>query len=372
MINSQTVLILGAGASAEYGFPVGAQLINDIIDYYKNPAFKKLTALICELDKYEYPALTNLEYASNEDVRHCVEYSPIVQPKNSFVDEFINALKQSHTASIDDFLYHHEKYRLIGKVSILLNLIKKERSYNQEQQGWYSYLWKVMDQGTDGMAEKILNNKIKIITFNYERSLEHFLYTALLNMYSFKNPEDAIEIINQIPIYHVYGRLGKLSWQDNEMPISDFGESLETGSHLGMIQETADNVKSVLDRDVFDQCKHILSIAKSIKIYHEEQDQTAEYQKIISETERIYFLGFGFHPQNMQALGLNEKILNSRVFSTTYGLGNKEAFNVKEHLVSLGAQVTQPAGLDNTLWSENHRYNNMKILEYFKEVAPLE
>lgn len=33
MINNDTVLVLGAGASMDYGFPSGEQLIEDIINY---------------------------------------------------------------------------------------------------------------------------------------------------------------------------------------------------------------------------------------------------------------------------------------------------------------------------------------------------
>ena len=33
MINNDTVLVLGAGASMDYGFPSGEQLIENIINY---------------------------------------------------------------------------------------------------------------------------------------------------------------------------------------------------------------------------------------------------------------------------------------------------------------------------------------------------
>lgn len=33
MIDNDTVLVLGAGASMDYGFPSGEQLIEDIINY---------------------------------------------------------------------------------------------------------------------------------------------------------------------------------------------------------------------------------------------------------------------------------------------------------------------------------------------------
>jgi hypothetical protein len=372
MINTPTVVILGAGASEEYGFPVGSTLIQDILIDYINPKHKKHVALICELDKWRYPDIGHIEYCPDEQSSYTVTHYPIVKPKDSFVDEFISTLKKSQTASIDDFLYHHGKYRLIGKVSILLNLIRKERSYKQEEYGWYSYLWRLLYQGTGGDIKKILKNRIKIITFNYERSIEQFLHMALSNMFSIDEPKIVDEVLNQIEVYHVYGRLGRLPWQDIELPVCDFGENLEKGNHLGVIKAGKEFGQIELTKEAFDQCKHVLAIAKSVKTYHEGQDITATYQKVISDAERVYFLGFGFNQQNMQALGLTEKILNTKVYATTYGLGNKEAFNIKEHLVSLGAQITQPAGLDNVLWSERHQYNKMKILEYFKEVAPLE
>ena len=35
MINNDTVLVLGAGASMDYGFPSGEQLIEDIIKLFR-------------------------------------------------------------------------------------------------------------------------------------------------------------------------------------------------------------------------------------------------------------------------------------------------------------------------------------------------
>ena len=82
MITTETVLILGAGASADYGFPVGRQLLD----------------AVCQNQTYQ--ALEPLEY----------DY---VQAK-----AFIEALKTSAYSSVDAFLEKFPTFLEIGKAAI--------------------------------------------------------------------------------------------------------------------------------------------------------------------------------------------------------------------------------------------------------------
>jgi hypothetical protein len=54
MFNEETLFILGAGASLPYGYPLGKDLINQIIDYIKN-------------DFIYLPKIENLGYFYNEN-----------------------------------------------------------------------------------------------------------------------------------------------------------------------------------------------------------------------------------------------------------------------------------------------------------------
>jgi hypothetical protein len=51
------------------------------------------------------------------------------------------------------------------------------------------------------------DNKLSVITFNNDRSLEAFLFLSLQNLYGF-DVKTALERLDKIPIVHLYGSLG--------------------------------------------------------------------------------------------------------------------------------------------------------------------
>jgi hypothetical protein len=56
----------------------------------------------------------------------------------------------------------------------------------------------------------ITNNQVSFVTFNYDRTLEHFLCVRIANTYGIALPL-AWESVKKIPIVHVYGSLGEFS-----------------------------------------------------------------------------------------------------------------------------------------------------------------
>ncbi len=120
-------------------------------------------------------------------------------------------------------------------------------------------------------------NAISFITFNYDRSIEQFLFTALSNTYG--APADEVsEVLRGIRIVHVHGQLGYLPWQDaNGWPYEKVFDTNETRAR-----------------------------AERIKIIYEAIDADEDFlaaQAILADAERIHFLGFGYHETNMRRLG---------------------------------------------------------------------
>ena len=68
---------------------------------------------------------------------------------------------------------------------------------------WYEYLFNQM--GTN--LEDFRNSQLSVITFNHDRSLEHFLFLALRHSYGLSD-EESSKHLKAIPIVHVYGTLG--------------------------------------------------------------------------------------------------------------------------------------------------------------------
>jgi len=250
MITEPTVLVLGAGASVEYGFPTGRQLLLNI----------------CR-DVGPQGGIYNF-------FKDHLEISP------SGMERFVDALKKSSSPSVDFFLENRREFEEIGKMAIAASLIpheKYEAFTPAAVPRWYEILFHLMAEG--GRFEE---NRLSVITFNYDRSLEAFLFQVLQNLYGLAS-EEAEQRLRKIPIIHLYGTLGtKLTWGGPERGYDP-------------------NLKG----------NWIAAAAKSIKIVHQAKPTTDEFQRahnLLRGASEIIFLGFGFHRINVERLSLEENI----------------------------------------------------------------
>ncbi len=251
MIQNKTVLILGAGASMPFGFPTGKELKREIIEFLKN----------------------------NNDATRIVENCGY-DPKQ--INSFWDALWKSGKTSIDAFLEWEVKdsnsrtdYLPIGKIAMAAMLLGHEKSEKLfvTEDNWYEYLFDHMNAPFNNFH----GNKLEIITFNYDRSLEQYLCEVLHNTPPFPCKEECSKKITSINIYHVYGSLGSL----DEIP---YGSDPKDPSTVKKCIEKINIIhEEQLEEKILDKCKGILEDAK-----------------------KIYFLGFGFNQKNLQRLGFSQ------------------------------------------------------------------
>lgn len=278
-----TLFILGAGASKPYGFPTAEELKNAICTEYRR-----------SLDE------NNIQYYVEQ------------------VEEFTSLFFNSGETSIDSFLARYEGidgYKHIidhGKMSIFLSILNYERTsiLNRKIFGidndWYSWLYRQMrpEKNIDEFQE----NKVAIITFNYDRSLEYAFFTYLLNSFAFARKESIIEQLRSIPIIHTYGKLGDF-YPDSSSYFS-FGGDLQKSE----IFKLAKNIKTIYERATLDN---------------------NEIEQILLKADRIFILGFGFAPENVGYLGLAENIkgLTKEIYVSIY---NNSRFKMERILASAG------------------------------------
>lgn len=270
MIERPTVLILGAGASMPYGFPSGRDLMDGIISHL-DPKHNS-----------EMPS-TLKKFGITDDT----------------LKDFFRSLAYSGRLSVDEFLEHQPEYLKVGKLAISLCLIPYEeesrlfRSKHGEtlkKESWYEYLFNELKTPFDSFNE----NKLSIITFNYDRSIEHYLFTVLKNAYG-KSDDECAEKLSKIPIIHVYGRLGALPWQ-------------------GGI------TRKYEPEPFYDE---IESVSEQIKIFTEVVDNSKEFKEargLMRNAKFIYFLGFGYHNDNLNRLEA-KKFDKIHPRGTAHGLG---------------------------------------------------
>ena len=266
MISSPTVLVLGAGASRPYGFPTAAEL----------------KELIC--GRFQ---------EGSEACRLFDERSEFYTTYN-FV-EFRNAFRKSGKASVDAFLEHRPEFIDVGKLAIAYCLRPFEREdslFDANAIGssdWYQYLFERLSTTFDEFRQ----NKLAIITFNYDRSLEHYLLVALRNTYG-RDIDECIDVLRAIPIVHVYGQLSR-----HPYPFDKGSLAYRTGG---------------------DEYFAAVNAAAGISLLHEAEPALDQAKALLDGAERVCFLGFGYHPTNVERLRLLNSARSRSVFGTARGL----------------------------------------------------
>ena len=337
MIKKPAVLILGAGASMNYGFPSGLQL----------------KAMICKAIQERKDIFSDLVQATNPD----------------HVEDFYNNFLLSSEFSIDAFLQHNTKYLEVGRRAIANVLLRKEKHEelfdnwidkwldpDNKDKHWYQLLFSKLNAAFEDFDK----NDLTIITFNYDRSLEHFLWESMKAKYSDQDEHSILEKLRTIPVIHVYGKLGSLPTYDAE------GSPVPYGLHGAQKAQMA----AYLD-----------FASQSIFTIHqaEMEDVTTKVQESLSRTERIYFLGFGYDNINMGHLFmvygnnlLKERGLGAKCSGTAMGvsphqklyLGNFGLSRMKSDYVrECKGDTDQPSKFPDSTIYDFLYYNPYSILD---------
>lgn len=412
MINKRTVLILGAGSSSEVGFPTGQRLNREIyvLIKEKSKGFRKNRGEnIKEAVLPNASLLLRLLELSGQTKNDRSVYS--ITDINDFADD----LRHAALPSIDDFLFKRPRYALIGKLCILFVLSKYEdakrfephreinnATYNQEwihpEWGWYEYLWHQLQRETNGKFNNLKKNELSIITFNYDRSLEFFLFTAIKSAYGMRDVEHEVaDFFKKVSIQHVYGELGVLPWKLN---LEEYQEQYKhqpdavndfTPWDLNILFRLWGNVGDYgatrQDWDLGDDVlgenarKKITEIfikrANEIKTY-DEISRDERCKKVLSEAEKIYFLGCGYHEQNINAIGLlhsgseGRGILRAdvQILGTAVNKSDIETEKIKFYVASFSRP---PKWLNiRNKWDGIEVNGSSKITSFFRNIAPLE
>ncbi len=287
MINKKTVLILGAGASAHVGYPLGRQLVDNICGQSK-------TILTDEIS----------DVWGEEEV-----------------NGFISRLSRAGFYSIDAFLETVSEQASLGKYLLAREIKRHEQIgnlFSPKDPGWYQYLFNCLldDNSYSGFE----SSQLSIVTFNYDRSLETYLHEALIARFQV-NPEEAHDILSKIHIIHVHGSLGKY-------PTVPYQADCST--------------------------EELLEISKEIQIIHEVKDPengfcNKEFEdafNLLSGAERIFFLGFGFHPDNIRRFNFfsPENTKGREIWGTVQGMGSVDIKDLSARLEERGISQTSLNG----------------------------
>jgi SIR2-like protein len=197
---------------------------------------------------------------------------------------------------------------------------------------------------TRGASKDTVLSRAQFITFNYDRTLEHFLTFAMKDYFGITRKE-AAEFVDAATIVHPYGTVGKL----------DPARDIRSRTRFGFVD----------DRDVISRVEGILT-------YSEEMKDAGIRDKVfeaVYEAEVIVFLGFAFHEQNVRLLLLPEEARgqNKRIFATAYNISPPDCDAIAQSIAGfLSSEIR------NIFISEirNRIHDNLtcvRLLEYYSK-----
>ncbi len=252
MISKNTVIVLGAGASNTVNFPTNPQLVDRICETFKQ---------------------TNGHYQTARDAGF----------DEGLIENFRKSLFESQQPSIDSYLNLQRGYLDIGRFAVATEILSWENHdslMNVGRTKWYRKF--VHALGTAPADAQVSAQKLSIINFNYDRSLEHFTHTALHHS---ANPGHQVYVttaLQNLKFRHIHGNVGILPWRDNAS--RPYGYKYNG--------------------------RQILDVSKNILLAHElQKSQFAPFPdaptELIANAEQVFFFGFAFHRENQATLGLH-------------------------------------------------------------------
>lgn len=273
MLDVRTVIVLGAGASAPYEFPTGFELSVLMLNSLRP-------------GEATYNNLRDMAGMAQEDIIG-----------------FRDAFHHSGKNSVDAFLEHRTDLIPIGKFATAHILIGKENPAKLFQYGnsWLREIYNRMNSTFDTFAR----NQLSFVTFNYDRTVEHFFFSALLNTYN--RPADEVKAaLESLPVVHLHGRLGSLPWQEG------LSRPFEPSITPESLRIAADNIK-IIHEDTTDGRDKDFALAK----------------KLLVEADQILLLGFGYNSTNVERLGIAE-LPKGKMVGSCVGLGARGEIAAKE------------------------------------------
>lgn len=343
------VLVVGAGASKEANLPIGSEL------------------------KHQIASVLNIRFESGArisgDARITQALRIAASQDNGLsknINDFLHAgwmIRDAmpQAASIDNFIDAHRDNPLIekcGKLAIARCILDAESSstlrvdprnindklnFKATESTWFNIFFRLLVEGCQRADIPDRLSRVAVITFNYDRCIEHYFHASLRNYYGLGIP-DATEAMSNLKIYHPYGSIGSLPWRK---PVG--------GIEFGATPEP----------------NELLVIADQLKTFTEGTDEShsdiVAIRKTLRSAERVAFLGFAFNSQNLQLLygGSDQSTIARQcpVFGTAIGLSKSDIQIITNELAKLGGHPIDQVHLGQDLNCAN------LIKEYWRNLS---
>lgn len=323
----KTVLVLGAGASQGFGLPLGKELKLKIADDLN---------ILFEFGSRQKSGSFEIVEALRALVRSASGHQGDINPHRAAAVSISRAMRLS--GSIDEFVERHRDDSLISdcaKLAIANQILVAERQsklfhgrnsrdgdlIGNASDCWLAYLLRDLTRGSGKADLTAAFENLHIINFNYDRCVEHFIFLWLQQVYGLTESEASV-ICQQVRIFHPYGALAPLPFQNPTSHIPFGGECSGT---------------------------RLLTMMQNIRTYSEAVDQNAGLENsrfALGKAQKIVFLGFAFHEQNMRLLSVDREFSRPtlRCYASALGVSGPK-LDLDKEAIAQSFRVEDPAGL---------------------------
>jgi hypothetical protein len=266
-LKESTVLVLGAGASKPYGFPIGNEVKGRIRD--------------CLNDSQIKANLISLGF------------------QTQLLDEFKEILRYGAHSTIDTLLEKKTHFRELGSYLIASTIMPQEMHDNLfPQRDWYGELFNALDFENDKEPD---TRFLSVVTLNYDRSFEHFLNKNIGYNCHNKYLESAHKKRENIVVVHAHGSLG-------EYPSVPYGLNINDANTL---RKAAESIKIVSDR-------------------LEDSPDFQRAQDVIANANNIIFLGIGYDDRTLKSLLAKTDINSKQIIGTSLNLDEPTRQHIRD------------------------------------------
>jgi hypothetical protein len=338
MFRTNTVIVVGAGASSEVGLPLGDQLLEQIVKRVH------ITYEFADRQKTGDPVVA-------EALRHYLNEGSAVSKYNDHISAAWQLSSSATQAlSIDNIIdaLEDKRIELVGKLGIVRSILAAEAEsgfftpvnhqsdtldLSRFKSTWYSSLTKLLFENVRKSDVENIFDNLTIVNFNYDRCLEHYLPISLANYYGLP-VQRFQQIMQNLTIHRPYGMAGRLPWQNGSSHSVRFGQG-----------------KAV----------DIAAIAPQIRTFTERVEEGSELDAIkvdLADADRIIFIGFAFHRQNVELLSTPVRA-NTEIVATALNISKSDQEVIEQELME--AFQIQPSVEGRV------KLANMECKQFFKE-----
>jgi hypothetical protein len=311
----RNVIIVGAGASKEYGLPTGAELAQTIAKI-SDIRFDDHGARLASGNHQIVSTLRSLVASLGTGSRNI---NPHLHAAWRIRDNM------SLAPSIDNFLDTHRHDPLLvefGKIAICHAIQVAESSsslhvdsnqryptidFNALKNTWLEQLFKLLVAQRTFDDFLVALSQITFVSFNYDRCIHQFFYFACTSYFDL-GQEAQRKLLSTLKVLYPYGTIGQFV-------------ASGPNTNFGRVNYHEELVKS----------------SRQIRTFTEgaESDLLQEIRAEVASAEIVMFLGFGFLPLNMELLFEGQRFRPIRVLGTGKGLSKDSITEVELELLDI-------------------------------------